>query len=139
MAKAKIVLWAVVAALVLLGAGWVWGASGRRDAQASVRDAELRLRLSESQAALARARVDLFELNYGEASRRFGQALRALSDAANRLDADGQKETAGVVREALAKATQAQQLAASVNTTANERAGEALRSLDRAVGLARGR
>lgn len=134
MAKVKIILWGLVVALVLLGAGWLWGASGRWDAQASVRDAELRLHLVEAQAALARARVDLFELNYGEAARRFGQGMRALSDAANRLDASGQKETAAAVREALAKASEAQRLAASVNTSANERAAEALKSLDRATG-----
>jgi hypothetical protein len=139
MAKTKIVLWGIVVALVVLVAGWLWGASGRWDAQASAKDAELRLRLSEAQASLARARVDLFELNYGEASRRIGQGMRALSDAANRLDANGQKETADAVRDAFAKATQAQQLAASVNTAANERAAEALKALDRAVGLPRGK
>jgi hypothetical protein len=137
MAKAKIVLWGVVVALVLVGVGWLWGASGRWDAQASARDAELRLRLSDGQAALSRARVDLFELNYGQASQHLGQATRALNAAASRLDENHQKETADAVRDALSKATQAQQLAASVNTAANERAAEALRSLDRAVGLSR--
>jgi hypothetical protein len=137
MTKLKILLWGVAVALALLGTGWLWGASGRWDAQASVRDAELRLRLSEAQGALARSRADLFELNYGEASRRLGQAMRSLSDAANRFDASGQKEAADTVRDALAKATQAQQLAASVNTTANERAAEALKSLDRAAGFPR--
>jgi hypothetical protein len=137
MAKAKIVLFGLVAALVLLAVGWAWGASGRWDAQASAQDAELRLRLAEGQASLALARVDLFELNYGQASRRLGQALRSMSDAANRLDANGQKDTADLVRDAFAKATQAQQLASSVNTAANQRAAEALQSLDRAVGLPR--
>jgi hypothetical protein len=135
MAKAKFVLWGLVAALVLLGVGWLWGASGRWDAQASLRDSELRVRLSEAQGALARARVDLFELNYGQASRHFGQARRALDDAAGRLEKNGRKDTAGAVRDALAKTVEAQQLAASVSTSANERAAEALKSLDRAAGL----
>jgi hypothetical protein len=135
MAKVKIVLWGLVAAVILVGAGWMWGASGRWDAQAALRDAELRLRLSEGRAALARARVDLFELNYGQASRDLDQAKGALDDAARRLDDNRRKDAAGAVRDALAKTVEAQQLAASVNTTANERAGEALKLLDRATGL----
>jgi hypothetical protein len=77
MAKVKMVLWGLLVGLILLGAGWLWGSSGRRDAQASLRDVELRLRLSEGRGAIARARVDLFELNYGQARSRARRPLRA--------------------------------------------------------------
>jgi hypothetical protein len=133
MAKAKIVLWGLLVAVILVAAGWVWGASGRWAAQASLRDAELRLRLSDARGALARARVDLFELNYGQASRHLDQARSALEDAASRLDENRQPDRAGAVREALKKTLEAQQLASSVNTAANERAGEALKLLDTAA------
>ncbi len=135
MAKAKIVLWGLLVALLLLGAGWLWGSSGRWDAQAGLRDSELRLRLAEARSALARARVDLFELNYGQASRHLQQAADYMNDASGRLDQGSQKPAADSVREALAKTLEAQKLAASVNTAANERAGEALKLLDRATGL----
>ncbi len=89
MAKLKIVLWGVVAALVVLALGWLWGASGRWDAEARDRDAQLRLRLADSRGALALARVDLFELNYGQASRHLQQAKDALSDASKRFESSG--------------------------------------------------
>lgn len=135
MSKLKIVLWGVVAAMVVLALGWVWGASGRWDVEASARDTQLRLRLSDARGALALARVDLFELNYGQASRHLQQAKDALADAARRFDSAGQKPQADEVRQALARTVDAQQLAASVNTAANERTAEALKALDRATGL----
>lgn len=135
MAKLKVVLWGVVAALVVLAVGWLWGASGRWDAEASNRDAQLRLRIADARGALALARVDLFELNYGQASRHLQLARDALADASSRFDAAGQKAAGDGVRQALARTGEAQQLAASVNTAANERAAEALKALDHATGL----
>lgn len=134
MNRLKMVLWAVLAGVVILGVGWLWGSSGRWDAQSALRDAQLRGRLSDARGTLALSRVDLFELNYGQASRHLQQAKDALSDAASRLDDDKQKAAADAVRAALARTVEAQQLAASVNTSANERAAEALRQLERATG-----
>jgi hypothetical protein len=137
MARFKMVLWAVLAAVIILGIGWLWGSSGRWDAQSALLDAHLRLRLADGRGALALSRVDLFELNYGQASRHLQQARDALTDAATRLDADGRKPEAEAVRAALAKTGEAQQLAASVNTAANERTAEAIRQLERATGAPR--
>ncbi len=135
MTRLKMVLWGTVIALVVLGIGWVWGASGRWDAEAGQRDAHLRLRLADARGALAQARVDLFELNYGQASRHLREATDALQDASERLESDGRKPDAEAVRNALARTVEAQQLAASVDTTANGRAAEALRLLDQAPGV----
>jgi len=134
MSTVRLALWGLLAAVVVLGAGWVWGASGRWDAQAALADVQLRLRLADARGALAQARVDLFELNYGQASRRLQQARDALNDSSRRLDSDGNRPVADAVRAALAKTVDAQQLAASVNTTANERTAEALKALDQAGG-----
>lgn len=134
MTKSKMVLWGVLAALIIFGAGWGLGSSGRWDAQAGLRDAQLRLRLADARGGLALSRVDLFELNYGQASRHLQSAKDALQEASERLDSEGRTPAADAVRSALAKTVQAQQLAASVNTTANERAAEALKELDRATG-----
>ena len=132
MAKMKIVLWGLLDAVILLGAGWLWGSSGRWDAEAGLRDNQLRLRLADARGALALSRVDLFELNYGQASRHLQQAKDALNEVLGQLGSSAQKPMSDAVREALAKTVEAQQLAASVNTTANERAAEALKSLERA-------
>jgi hypothetical protein len=47
-----------VALLVALGAGWVWGASGRSDLTRALRIAELRDGLLEGRAAVLDARLD---------------------------------------------------------------------------------
>lgn len=134
MTTVKMVLWGVLAAIIILGVGWIWGASGRWDGEAGLRDAQSRLRLADARGSLASARVDLFELNYGQASRHLQQAKDALEDARAHLDSTGQKPSADAVRDALTKTVEAQQLAASVNTSANERAAEAVKALERATG-----
>lgn len=134
MTTLKMALWGLLAALVILGIGWLWGSSGRWDAESGLREAQLRLGLADARGALASARVDLFELNYGQASRHLQRAKDALQDVQARLDTSRQAPSAGAVSDALSKTVEAQQLAASVNTTANERAADALKALDRASG-----
>jgi len=130
----RLALWGLLGALLVLGAGWLWGASGRWDAQSALQDAQQRLRLADARGALAQARVDLFELNYGQASRHLQQARDSLNEAGRRLESGGGQPLADGVKEALARTVEAQELAASVNTSANERAAEALKALDRAAG-----
>ena len=133
MMKTKMVLWAVVAALVVLGAGWLWGAGGRWAIEGQARATMLRLQLAEGRAALTAARIDVFELNFGNASRHIEQGKRALTAAAGQLDQDGPAESATAVRDALAKAADAQQLAGSVDQAANSRLADAVKALDRAA------
>jgi hypothetical protein len=130
----KLALWGLLGALLVLGAGWLWGASGRWDAQSALQDAQQRFWLADARGALAQARVDLFELNYGQASRHLQQARDVLNEAARRLESGSGQAPADGIKEALARTIEAQQLAASVNTSANERAAEALKALDRATG-----
>ena len=134
MAKLKIGLWAALVLLVTLGAGWLWGARGRWAAETQARDTALRLSLAEARAALSGARVDLFELNFGQASRDLEHAKKALNACAGRFDQAGPPEAAAAVRDALAKAGEGQQLAGSVDQGANARVAEALKALDRATG-----
>ena len=65
----KRVLGIAVALLVALGAGWVWGAWGRSDTHRALRIAELRNGLLEGRAAVLDARLDIYSVNFGEASR----------------------------------------------------------------------
>jgi hypothetical protein len=129
MTKLKMVLWGLVAAAIVLALGWLWGSSGRWDAEAGRRDAALRLDLADGRGALAMARVDLFELNYGQASRHLQEAKEALTTAAESLEAGSRRDEANAVRQALTKVVEAQQFSSSVNTTANERTAEALEAL----------
>ncbi|HEY3382064.1 MAG TPA: hypothetical protein VGK32_09870 [Vicinamibacterales bacterium] len=131
MSKLKIGGAVLVALLVTLGLGWFWGASGRWAVERQARDAEVRLQVTEARAALAAARVDVFELNFGRASRNLERAKKALADVGARMEKDGPADSAAAVREAAAKAAEAQQLAGNVDQTANARAAEALNVLDR--------
>jgi hypothetical protein len=116
-----------------LGAGWLWGASGRWSTEDQLRSVESRAQLAEARAALASARVDLFELNYGQASRHLEQARGALAESARHMDEAGRTDSAEALREAIARAAEAQQLSASVDSGANPKAAEAVRALDRAM------
>jgi len=132
MSRMKLALWILLAAVVLFVAGWLWGASGRRAAEAGQRDAQLRLSAVQARAALAAARVDVFERNFGEASRSLERAKASLTQVAAALDEAGREAEATAVRDALAHTVKAQQLAGAVDQSANSEAGEALRLLERA-------
>jgi hypothetical protein len=130
MSKAKMALWAFVVVALVLGGGWLWGASGRWAAEAQTKEATLQWRLSEGRAELTAARVNVFELNFGDASRHIEQAKQALTAAAGLLDQRGAGDAAKDVRQVVAKASDAQQLTGRVDQTANARLGEALKRLD---------
>jgi hypothetical protein len=63
-----------VALLVAVGAGWAWGAYARSDINRALRVAELQNRLLEGRAAVLDARLDIYSVNFGEASRHFEAA-----------------------------------------------------------------
>ena len=117
---------------------WAPAGSGARRGGGTPRRASATLSCGcgwpKPEVALARARVDLFELNYGQASRHLQQA----EDAHERCRGPARRERRSRRPTPCArrwpKRVEAQQLAASVNTAANERAAEALKSLDRATG-----
>jgi hypothetical protein len=131
MTKPRLALFALVAVLVVLLAGYFWGASGRGVAEDRAGALEVQLRLTEAQRALATARVDLFELNYGQASRHMEDARRALERLAEVLDREGPREAREPVQQATAQTREAQQLVARMDQAAGSRAADALASLQR--------
>jgi hypothetical protein len=137
MTKMKMVMFALVGLLVAVGAGWIWGSWGRWAAEGNLRDAQLSAQLTEARASLLSARVNLFEINFGNASADLERAKQAMSSAAGLLDKAGRADEAASVRQALVKAGEAQQLAGAVDQTASARAADALAALARA-GAARG-
>ena len=131
MPRIKIALGVLLAAVILFAAGWLSGASGRRAVESAGREAQLRLHATEARAALNAARVDIYERNFGQASRSLEQAKGSLGRTAAALDEAGRAAEAASVREALARSAKAQQLAGAVDQAANSEAAEALRLLER--------
>ena len=92
-----------VALLVALGIGWVWGASGRLDISRSLELAELRHGLLEGRSAVLEARLDIYSVNFGEASRHLEMARSALRAADARLNDLGRQEDATRLKIALTR------------------------------------
>ena len=126
----KLGLGIVVALAVALSAAWLWGSSGKRDLQRALDAAELRNDLLDARGAALSARVDLYIVNFGDASRDFEAARTALRRAESRLKTLGRDEDVKRVGVALGRIDEAQQLAGKLDQTANTRAAEALKPVD---------
>ena len=133
MTKLRLALAGLVAVLVVLFAGYLWGISGRGALEDRAGVLEARLRAAEAQRALAVARIDLFELNYGQASRRLEEARRAVERLAALVKREGPREALDPVQEAAGHTREAQQLLAQMDQAAGSRAASALQALDRAL------
>jgi hypothetical protein len=125
----KRVLGISVGLLVALGAGWVWGASGRSDTNRALRIAELREGLLEGRAAVLDARLDIYSVNFGDASRHLEAARTAVRAAEARLNSLGRQADAKPLELALAKIDQAQRMAGQLNQDANALAADASKAI----------
>ena len=123
-----------VALLVGLGAGWVWGASGRSEINRALRIAELRDGLLEGRAAVLDARLDIYSVNFGEASRHLEAARSALCGAEARLNGLGRQADTKPLELALAKIDEAQRMAGQLNQDANALAAEAASAINDVLG-----
>ena len=119
-----------VALLVALGAGWVWGASGRSDLNRALRIAELRDGLLEGRAAVLDARLDIYSVNFGEASRHLESARTALRATETRLNSLGRQADTKTLELALAKIDEAQRMAGELNQDANALAADASKAIN---------
>jgi hypothetical protein len=117
----------VVLLLVALFGGWLWGASGRWTVERGQQASELRQELLEGRSAVLDARLDLYSVNFGEASRHFENARAILRRADERLKSLGRDDSAKQLETALARIDDAQRLAGKLDQSANARAGEAAR------------
>jgi hypothetical protein len=119
-----------VALLVALGAGWVWGASGRSDLNRALRIAELRNDLLEGRAAVLDSRLDIYNVNFGQASRHLEAARSALRAAETRLNSLGRQADTKPLELALAKIDEAQRMAGELNQDANALAADASKAIN---------
>ena len=129
----KLILGVGVALVAMLGVGWLWGASGRSQIDRDLQAAALRGSLVEGRAALLDARLDIYGINFGDASRHFEAARTALRDADARLNGLGRPDEAKRVELALKRVDDAQRMAGQLNQDANALAAEAAKTIDEVI------
>ena len=120
---------ALVLALVILGFGYVWGASGRSAMQSALDEARQRLDVAEARGELLDARVSLYNMNFGDATRRFEEAKPPLRRIRERYADEGKTDAARSISAALEHLEEAQRLAGKLDPAANSKAGEALEAI----------
>ena len=129
----KIIGWVAVGFLLALAAGYVWGASGRRELQSRLNDTDLRLHVVDARTRLLAARVDLYSLNFGAATQNLEAAKVPLQAVVQRYERDGDTARATKAQGALAAAEKARRLAAQLDQSAQGAAADALAALERAT------
>lgn len=135
-AMTRLILGIGVAVLVALGVGWAWGASGKADITRALRVAELQNGLLKGRAAVLDARLDIYSVNFGDASRHFEAALDALRASEARLNDLGRQEDAKRLTNAVARIDEAQRKAGQLNQDANALAADAAKTINEVLGSA---
>ena len=128
--KTKLVLGVFVALLVALLAGWLWGASGKWDLDRALRVSELRTDLLQARSSVLVARLDVYSVNFGDASRHLEDARGLLRRAGERLKSLGRPDDVKRLDLALVRIDEAQRLAGQLDQEANSRAAEAAQTID---------
>ena len=83
MTRLKLALGVLVALVVALGIGYVWGASGKGALTSALDDMKQQVDVAEARGHLLDARVSLYNVNFGDASRQFEEASAPLSWASS--------------------------------------------------------
>jgi len=124
-------LFGIVAALVaVVGlSGWIYGASGRSDVERARRDAVQRTDLTEARALVLEGQLAVYQLNFGDAAKRFDAARAPVERVQTALRETGQAERAGRLEIVLSHLREAQRLAVSLDANARLAGDEALRAL----------
>jgi hypothetical protein len=125
----RLVLIAFVVAVVLVGLGYGWGASGRGALQSSLDDLRQQLDIAEARGQILDARVSLYNMNFGDATRRFEEAKVPLRRLQQHYVDDGRDDAVRSVSTAIEHLEEAQRLAGKLDQAANSKAGEALEAI----------
>ena len=125
----RLALIAVVVIIVVLGLGYAWGSAGRFSVQTALDDAQQRLDVAEARGELLDARVSLYNMNFGDASRRFEEAKVPLRRIRERYADAGKTQAARSIGAALEHLDEAQRLAGKLDPAANSKASEALEAI----------
>src|SRR5688572_22985835 len=97
----KLALIGLAVLIVTLGVGYAWGAYGRVAIQGALDDTRQQLDLAEARGHLLDARVSLYNMNFGDASRRLEEAKPALRRTRDRYSDRNKDEAARAVATAL--------------------------------------
>lgn len=100
---------------------------------------ELRGDLLQARAAVLDARLDIYSVNFGEASRHFEAARTGARAASERLNGLGRQDDVKRLELALTRIDEAQRLAGQLNQDANARAAEAAKAIADVLGTAPGK
>ena len=125
----KIIATGLVTLIVVLGLGYGWGASGRRAIQTALDETKQQLDLAEARGHLLDARVSLYNMNFGDASRRLEEAKTPLHRTRDRYSENSKDQSARALATALEHVDEAQRLANKLDPGANTKAGEALEAI----------
>lgn len=109
--------------------GWVWGASGRSDLEQARRAAVYRADLQEARALVLEGNVAIFQLNFGEAAKRFENARAVIERMQGALRETGQAERAGRLEIALSHLRDAQRQAVGLDANARMAGDAAIQAL----------
>jgi hypothetical protein len=126
--KTGLMVTAVV--LVALLAAFLWGASGKSTLDRALQRSELRNELLEAHGAALAARIDVYNTNFGEASRHLEAARSVAARAVQRLDGLGRADDIKQLQSALGSIEEAQRLVVKLDLAANARAGEAAKAIE---------
>lgn len=124
--RGKLFLWLVLALLVCVLGGYLWGRSGRGELQSTVDDVKQQLDLAEARGEILDGRVSLYNNNFGDASRHFETAKAPLLRAKQRYQDDTKRDAAASIDSAVALVDEAQRMAGKLDPAANNKAGQAL-------------
>ena len=119
-----------LAFFVTLGAGWLWGHSGRSEMQTALHAATERAGVAEARGLVLEGRVSLFQMNFGEAAQKFGQAVTAVERLQTQLRDARQTDRATRLDPALTALREAQRLTLALDQSAHNKAAEALKALN---------
>jgi hypothetical protein len=133
MTRARWILVAIVALVVTLGIGYIWGASGRFTAANALAETRQQLDLAEARGHLLDARVALYNVNFGQATSELEAAKAPLERARERYQKTGDTAAAGRLETALGQIAEAQQLAGKLDQAANTKTAQALESIKAAA------
>lgn len=118
-----------LALVVALGAGWVWGASGKAAVDRERRRVEMQLHFETARSGVLDGRLTLVGNDYARAGASFGAAVTELETLQRMLRELSQAELAGRIEIVVANVKAARDAAAAQNANAWSAADAALQAL----------
>jgi hypothetical protein len=119
------------AALIILLAGYFWGALGRRSAERELARANARLELSDARRLALAGSVDLYKLNFGAAAAHFENARATADRARTKLVDAGSTADPADLSTVVGTLDEARALAAKLDPAAGQKAASAVATLDK--------